>query len=76
MFTNSFLEFSGGCFRVECAVLCKRHDQAAAKRIEYQAIGYRMNQPAGDRPDSRERFQAVSGYGKTKWQRLSGATLA
>ena len=54
----------------------QRQDQAAAERVEDQAIGNGMHQAAGNRAETRERLEPVSGNGQRQRQRPTNAALA
>src|SRR5690606_14054557 len=76
MLTQIFLEFPGGGFRAQAAVLLEGQHEAPAECVENEAIGYRMHEPARDGADARERFQAVAGDREAERQRAPDAALA
>ncbi len=76
MFTDSFLEFLRSLLGHQLAVPLERQHQAAPQRIEYQAVGNRVNEPAGYGADTRERLQAVPGNGQRQRQSFADPALA
>jgi len=76
MFTDSFLEFLCGSSRVKLTVFLESYNEAAAERIEYEPIGYRMHEATGDSSGTGERLQSVSGHGEAQRQRLACPALA
>src|SRR5690606_23567052 len=76
MLTQGFLEFAGGGFGAQAPVLLERLHEAPAERVEYEAIGYRMHQPARDGAHAGERLQPVAGDRERDRYRAADAALA